>query len=162
PARTLALHLRTAQLLQQPPLMNHAEAGGDARDLAEQVTRQEDGNAALLRQLAQQFTHLDDPCRVQSVGRLIEEQERRIVQQCLRQSESLRVTERECARAPVGIGHQRESLDGPVHEVYVAQSAQAAEDLQILAHSQLGISIWRLDKVAHLRPESARVGVRWL
>ena len=85
-------------------MMNHAEAGGDARDLAEQVTRQKNGDAALMRQFAQQFAHFDDSRRVQSVGRLIEEQERRIVQQRLRQSQPLRVAQRERSGASVSIG----------------------------------------------------------
>ena len=107
PAHTLALHLVRAQLLQQPPLVNHAEAGGDARDLAEQVARQEDGDALLMRQLAQQLADLDDTRRVQPVGWLVEEQESRIVQQRLRQPQPLRIAQRERPSAPVGIGAKR-------------------------------------------------------
>src|SRR5260370_16787586 len=97
-------------------------------------------------QSGQNWAPLDDTRRVQSVGRLIEEQESRIVQQRLRQSQSLRVTERERPRAPVGIGREGESLDDPVHDVYVTQSAQTAEHLHILAPSQLRISLSPLHK----------------
>src|SRR5262245_18315873 len=37
PAHTPLLHLGDAQLLKQTALVDHAEAGGDARDLAEQM-----------------------------------------------------------------------------------------------------------------------------
>jgi hypothetical protein len=59
--------------------VDHAEAGSDARYFAEQVARQKDGDAALLRQLAQQLADLDDTCRIQPVGRLVEEQEGRFM-----------------------------------------------------------------------------------
>src|SRR5262249_37333759 len=60
PASSLPLHLVRAQLLHQPPLMDHAEAGGDARYLAEQVARQKDGDATVMRQFAQKLADLDD------------------------------------------------------------------------------------------------------
>ena len=91
------------ELLEQPAAVQDADARGQARDLAQDVARHEDGHAAVARQLAQQLADLDHARRVEPVGRLVEDEQLRLVQQRPRQPQPLRVAERQRAGAPVGV-----------------------------------------------------------
>src|SRR5439155_4704832 len=81
-------------------------AGGDATtaaqdrdaiagvlDLREDVTRHEDGSS-LVRQLSHQHPHLMDAGRIETVGRFVEDQQLRILEQRRSQRETLAHAER--------------------------------------------------------------------
>src|SRR5215469_1691188 len=71
PPASLLLKLIDVQLLEQTPLMENPDALGKARDFGQDVARQKDRHALFAGQFEQEFTDLDDPSRVQAVGRFI-------------------------------------------------------------------------------------------
>ena len=103
PPPAVALQLVDVQLLQQAALVDDPDALGQARDLGQDVARHEDRHALLAGQLEQQLADLDDPGRVQAVGRLVQKEQPGLVQQGLGQPQPLGVALRKVAGPPVGI-----------------------------------------------------------
>ena len=68
-------------LEEQRAAMDDADVCHELFDLREDVTRHEDGHAALAVQPVEQITHLEDAVRIEAVGRFVEDQQRRFVQQ---------------------------------------------------------------------------------
>ncbi len=85
-------------------------AVGDALDLAEDVGRDED--RALSRQRPDVPPHLDDLARVEAVGRLVEDEQVRIAQEGLGDSDALAVPARELADEDAPDVAESEALDG--------------------------------------------------
>ena len=107
----VALQLVDVHFLEQAPLVNDADALGQARDFAQDVARHQDRDALLMGQFEQQLADLDDARRVQTVGRLVQDEQLRAVQEGFGQPQTLRVAQREHAGAPVGIGSQPQTFD---------------------------------------------------
>ena len=101
PPAPVPLQLVDVQLLEQAALVDDPDALGQARDLGQDVARHEDRHALFAGQLQQQLADLDDPGRVQAVGRLVQEEQPGIMQQGLGQSQPLGVALGKVAR-PAG------------------------------------------------------------
>ena len=97
--RPPALQLAGAQLLDQPALVDDADARRQAVDLGEDVTGHEHGHAVVRGERAQQVADLDDAGRVEPVGRLVQQQQLGVVEQRGREPQALAVALRERARA---------------------------------------------------------------
>ena len=111
PPAPVALQLVHVQLLQQAALVDDADAVRQAGDLGQDVAGHEDRHALFAGQLEQQLADLDDPGRVQAVGRLVQQEQLGVVQQRLGQPQALGVALREGAGPPVGVFGQPQALD---------------------------------------------------
>ena len=90
-------HLVGAQLLDEAPLVDDADAGRQAVDLGEDVARHEDSDAVLGGQRLQQLAHIDHAGRVEAVGGLVEDDELGLVEERQGEPEPLAVALRERA-----------------------------------------------------------------
>ena len=72
----------------EPALLEHADAVADVFDLAEQVAGEQHGLLTLSHGTNQR-AHLGDAARVQAIGRLIQDQERGILEQRRGQAQAL-------------------------------------------------------------------------
>ena len=59
------------QFLEQTPLVDDPDALGKPRNFGQDVARQKDRHALFAGQFEQEFTNLDDPGRVQAIGRFV-------------------------------------------------------------------------------------------
>src|SRR5688572_6846968 len=75
--------------MQQPARVDHDELVAYPLDLAEQVRRHDDADAQAVAGAPDEVEHLIPPNWVEAVRRLIEEQNARIVDQCLRELRAL-------------------------------------------------------------------------
>ena len=127
--------------------MQDADAVDEMGDLAQDVARHEDGDALLAGQRAQQLADLDDAGGVERVGRLVEDEQLGTVQQRPGEGEPLLVAEREHLGAPVGEPAEPQQLDD-LGDRRARRPREAALDVEILAHGQVGVGGRGLDEVA--------------
>ena len=81
------------------------------RDFAEVVARHQHRDALLSRQLEQQLADLDNARRVQAVGRFVQDEQLRAVQQCFGQAQTLMHCPGKDTGTLVGVGRQTQALD---------------------------------------------------
>ena len=89
------------------------------------------------------------PAGSRAIGRLVQDKQLRIVQQRLRQTESLGIAMREIAGAPAGIRCQPQTLDDTAHGRRLDAGMQPARYFQILIHSQLRVGAWYAHQISH-------------
>ena len=101
------------QLLQQPALVDDADAGGQPVHLGEDMARHEHRHAVVPRQLRQVLADLHDTRRVEAVGRLVEDQQLRLVEQRAGQPQPLQVARGQLAGPPPGVRRQTQARRWP-------------------------------------------------
>ena len=107
--------LRLAALRDDPAVADHDEVVGDHLDLVQQVRREQHG-AALVGVVAEQVAHPADAGRVESVGRLVEDQHLRVADQRGGDPEALPHAQRVVAHAATCLGRrQADPLQHLVH-----------------------------------------------
>ena len=79
-------HAGNGATIQQLATPQDGNLVADLFHLIEQMTRQDYGATAVGGQVTDEIAHFDDPDRVEPVGRLVQDQERRIAQQAWRRS----------------------------------------------------------------------------
>jgi hypothetical protein len=131
--------LRPAQRREPSPI-EHRDALAEAARLGEIVRTQEHG--ALAAQPRQHLAHLFLLERVESAGRLVDDQKRRIVQEGLRQRDALLIALGQVADQaprnrfePERLERVRDALGEPL----AAQPARAAHEAQEALDAQIGV-----------------------
>ena len=144
-------------LADDPALPDHHDVVGDDLDLGEQVGGQQDG-PPVVGVVAEQVAHPADAGRVEPVGRLVQDQHRRVADQGGGDAEALAHAERVVAHPPVGLGlgeaDQLEQLGDP--------GGRDAHDLlgdgQDLAAGAAGVLGGGVEHHADLAPGVGQVG----
>ncbi len=116
--------------------------------LGEKVARQEDREAAVVREALQKFPDLPYPGGIEPVGRLVEDEHARVSEERLGDAEPLPHAERIGADAVVEALLQRDEACKLRDAVRRAAVDHAREDLQILPSGQLAVEIGSLDNRA--------------
>ncbi len=127
-------------------------------DLGQDVAGHQD-RPTLGRAVAQEAAQPGDPLRVQPVGRLVQDQDRRVAEQRAGQAEPLPHAAgvgADAARAGIGQADQLEHLVGPP----VRQAAGAGHHPQVVASGAAGVEARRLQRGAHRADRVVEVGVR--
>ena len=101
----------TRTFCDQLAVVEDGDAVADLLHFIEQVARQDDGDAFLVDEIADQRAHLLDACRVEAVRRLIEDQEFGPRQQRGGQREALAHAHRIGARLAVGRVGEADTLE---------------------------------------------------
>ncbi len=97
--------------LDQGAVVHDPHAVGEVLHLVQEVARHEDGHALLVGQSAQERPDLHDACRVKAVGRLVQDQKLRLVNQRPGKRQSLLVAQREPPRPSMLVFSQAEKVD---------------------------------------------------
>ena len=100
-----ALHMQLVQGIfkEQLAVVDDANVGSDLFNFVQQVAGEEDGYAVRFRKLADHLAHFLNSGRVEAVGRLIKDQQSRVVEHGKRQAEPLAHAERIAAHQTVAI-----------------------------------------------------------
>ena len=93
--RCPAAQLGVVELFEQSACVDDTDAVGQMCDLGEDVARHEDGHAVLVNQPPEQLADLDDPGRVETIGRFIEDEQLGAMEQRTGERETLFVAQRE-------------------------------------------------------------------
>ena len=104
---------------------------GEGFDIADDVRAEEDG--AVVAQRAQSVAKGDDLHGVEAVGRLVEQQDRRVVDQCGGQADALAEAGGALLDALLEHGREATEIDGggkPIFECLALQSASAGDKTQ--------------------------------
>ena len=146
-------------LAHQLAARDHADPVADLLHLTEQVAGEHD-RVAVPAEFADEPAHVGDAGRVEPVGRLVQDQQFRILQQCRGQTEALLHAQRvrgELVAAPVGEADDRQHF---LH-ARVRHRAVARERAQVVPAAEVGIEGGRLDEHADVDqcPRVARLGV---
>ena len=107
----------------------------DLLDLGHVVRRVQDRETALAPQAQQQLARLVRDVRIQARGRLVEHQDRRVVQQRAREAGAHLLAEREIAELLARLRAQLEELDRPLHRAG-PRAVETGVDAQVLAHRE--------------------------
>jgi hypothetical protein len=86
----------------EPPARDHDHVVDTGLHLAEHVAGDQDGTAAIVREMSQEAAQPDDPLGIEAVGRLVEHEHTGIPQQGRRESEALPHARREATDPPLG------------------------------------------------------------
>jgi hypothetical protein len=115
-------------------VVDHHQPVAGLLDLGEQVAGDEHGGA-LVGQAAQQVADLDDPGRVQPVGRLVQHQQRRVGQQRGGDAEALLHAQRVGAVGVVGPVGQPDQLQHLL-DLGAGVAAEHGQDVEVAAGGQ--------------------------
>ena len=150
--------LAGAALGDQPPARDDDDPLAQRRHLGKDVAREEDG--ALAAQAGEQLPHLHHLRGVEADGRLVEEEDRRLAEQRLRQADALAVALRQRADAPVG--HAVEPACGE-HTRDRARlrgardALHAGDEAEVRLHAEVGVEGGVLGEVADRAPAGERL-----
>ena len=128
----------------------HARA--DLLHLAQDVAGDEH-SLALGREVTQEIAHLDDAGGVQAVGRLIEDQDVRVVEQGQSQAEALLHAHGVGPHAIAIATFQRHDLQHLVDALLRRPAKQIADSAQVVAPREVAVKRWRLDERADSRQD---------
>ena len=133
-------HLRYRAGIEQSPARHHAHPVADLLHLVEQVAGEDDGAPAARRQAAHQFPDFNNAGRVQTVGRLVKNQQRRIAQQ--RGGNAQALFHARGTGAKLAVGRAARQPHGRQQAVNFGRAAaggvQTLEAAQIVAAGQVG------------------------
>ena len=127
PARLLEIRDRT--LRRHPSLVHHDDVVAGVFDVGQQVRGEDQVDALVVRQVADQLEHLVAPLRVHAVGRLVEKQQIGIVHQRLRQLDALLHAGRVGLDVPVARFAEadvEQHFVGALHRIDARQAGQLA------------------------------------
>ena len=142
------------------PLVEHQEAIAGALDLGEDVRGEQDG--VLAAQAPDELAHLHDLHRVETVDGLVQDQERRPVDDRLGDADPLLVAVREGADGlvrHVAEGRGLDDLGQPLLDLGLAHAAELAGEAQETIDPHLGVERWVVRQVADQLPDLVRLGL---
>ena len=113
-------------------------------DLVEQVRREKHG-ATFADERADQVAHLEDAGRIETVHRLVEDQQRRIGEQAAGDAEPLAHAERVGLHPVVGAVREPDSLERAVDAAVRGAVARRGDDPEVLAAGQVRVETRLLD-----------------
>src|SRR5215211_2909538 len=99
--------------------MNDADVSRDLFDFAEQVARKKDCHAKLIGQAPDQIMHLVNARRIETICRLVEDQQFGIVQECEGEAESLTHTERIFAHTTIRIFRESDGCECKLDQIAI-------------------------------------------
>lgn len=129
-----------AVLVDQHPVVQHADGGAHLRDLGEQVGVHEDGDAAFLVEPPHGVPELTHTQRVQARGGLVEEEDLGVVEDRLGDPDPLPHARREAAEPSVGVpigGDEPQRLRGS--RPRLGHPRESSEELQVLPGGQIPV-----------------------
>jgi hypothetical protein len=150
------VELLDGSLERQRALLDHQQVVADAIDLAEEVAGDEDGDA-LVGERAHQAAHLDDAGGVESVGRLVEDQQGWVGQQGGGDAEALLHPEGVALEGVAGTVGETDPLEGLVDPLGV-DPADPRQDQQVGTARQRGVERGSLDEGPDPGQVAGRVG----
>jgi hypothetical protein len=142
--------------------VDDADERGQPVDLREDVAGHKDRHALLTGQARQQVAYLHHAGGVQAVGRLVQHEQLRPVEQGPGQAQTLQVAGRKRAGAAAGVGRDAQLLDDARGGLGSGHALEPPGDLQVLTHGEIGIGGRRLHQVAHTVPGAGAVGAHRL
>ena len=140
------------------PLRDDQNAPAGHLHFREVVGGENDG--ALTTNLPNELTDLGGLVRVEAAHRLVEDQHRRLVNQCLRKAHALTKALRKLANALADDVAEAGFLDHPAEprvETCTAKPAHLADELQVLEHQHLGVERGGLGQITDELADRDRV-----
>src|SRR6185369_12903989 len=125
-------------LKQQLAFMDDAYVAGDLFDFAEQVTRQKNRDAELVRQATNQIAHFVNAGWVEAVGRFVEDQKLGLVEEGECETEPLSHAERILAHAAIGVLRQSDGVEREIDQI-ARRAEQPARHFQVFSSGQVRI-----------------------
>ena len=148
-ARGAALHLGGRAVEHDLALVDHDRARAHRLDLLEDVRREDD--RAVAAELLDELAHLELLVRVESVGRLVEDEDARVVQQRLREAGAALVALRQrlerLAAHALEVHAADRALDAALR-VGAAESARVRDEAEELLDRHVGVRGRALGQVA--------------
>ena len=138
-----------------PPAVDDRRGVARLLDLVEQV-RGEEHRAALADERADHLAELEDPGRVEAVGRLVEDQQLGVGEQAARDAEALAHALRVARDLLVGAVGEADARERAVDPRERLGAAHRGDDAQVLAPGQVRVEVRLLDDRADARERLAR------
>src|SRR5258708_3193059 len=111
--------------------MDDAKAGGETVYFGEDVTGHEHGYPLRMSKIRNEVADFDDACRVESVGRFVENQQFRLVQEGARQPQTLEIPRGKLPRLTFCVVGKPQLFDDLRSCFAIRDGMEAARDFEI-------------------------------